>query len=315
MNKFKDNALYNFKSKKKLYNFLYIDNLEKAINNYNVYITKPNRLVEQPIGELERIHRRIFKFLKKVPLPDYLFSSKKGVSYIDNAKQHQGNQYVVALDLSKFFPNCNASYINKLFVDKFNMSKDVAYIMTNICTIDTSKVKLNRNVVNWYEKVNGQLKYSIPERHIPTGSSLSQLLAFLSFKGMFDEMYEYAIEHKLTFSVFVDDVVISSKKPIKSSTVDDLKRIASSYGHQINKLKVKRYGKIYNKKITGVIIRADGTLKSPSSKHQKCMQKINEFKNEPTLRNKQIVLGNLQSIKMIEPNKFKIIINEIKKAN
>lgn len=314
MSKFNNNPLYNFKSKKKLYNFLYIDNLKNAINNYNVYITKMNRLVEQPIGELERIHRKIFKFLRNVSLPKYLFSSKKGVSYINNAKQHQENQYVVALDLSKFFPNCNASYIYKLFTEKFNMSKDVAYIMTNLCTIDISKAKLNKRVLEWYEKVNGDLKYPIPKRHIPTGSSLSQLLAFLAFEDMFDKMYEYSIEHRLTFSVFVDDVVISSNRPIKSSIIDDFKEIASSYGHQINKLKVKRYGKLYNKKITGVIIRTDGTLKAPSSKHQKCMQKINEFKNEPTVRNKQIVLGNLQSIKMIEPNKFKAILKEIKKS-
>ncbi|MBS5111702.1 MAG: RNA-directed DNA polymerase [Coprobacillus cateniformis] len=309
-----NNPLYNLKSKNKLKKLLYVDNFDNIINQYDVFIAKPARLVEKPSNQLKIIHTRIFKFLKKIEIPDYLFSSKKGKCYIDNARLHQNNSFVVTLDLSKFFPKSNASHIYNLFEKKFNMSKDVAYIMTQICSIDTSKITLKDSVKRWYQNANNKLKYPIPISHVPTGSCTSQIIAFLSFIDMFEEMNSIACCNNITFSVFVDDIIISSNQPIKRHIINKFKYIATKYGHEINKSKIKYYGINYNKRITGVIITKDHRLKSPSKNHFQSFKDAQQYKINPSIKSKQRTIGRIQAVRNIEKQKFIQLIKDIKQV-
>lgn len=71
---------------------------------------------------------------------------------------------------------------------------------------------------------------------------------------MFEEMNKFAYSNNVTFSIFVDDIILSSNKTIKRHIINKFKNVATKYGHKINKSKIKHYVKNYTKQITGVII-------------------------------------------------------------
>ena len=60
-----------------------------SANVYRVWLNEKGREIQQPIGKLEKVHRRIGDLLARIELPDYLFS-QRGRSYADNARQHVG---------------------------------------------------------------------------------------------------------------------------------------------------------------------------------------------------------------------------------
>ena len=107
------------------------------------------RPVQMPSRELYPVHVRIFKLLRRIELPDYLHSGFKGRSYITNAKAHLGTKKTYTLDIKKFYPSVSRSKVFAFFRETMKCSEDVAGILANISTC---------------------------EGHIPTGSSLSQLL-------------------------------------------------------------------------------------------------------------------------------------------
>ena len=60
-------------------------------------------------------------------------------------------------------------------------------------------------------------KLIIYENQLPIGSPTSQLVAFWSYKDMFDEILEYSLLNELKISVFVDDISFSSNKSISKN--------------------------------------------------------------------------------------------------
>lgn len=305
---------YNMQSRKKLNALLFFDKAQYSQNEYKIYCTnKGTRLVEEPKGYTLQLHKRVYKFLNQIETPQYLFSSVKGKSHIDNAKFHNGNDYVVALDLSKFFPKCSINYVYKFFRYKLNMSHTNARFLSEITTIDIIKYELNPIVKKWYSIANEKLKYSVPNTHVPTGSCLSQKLAFLSYIDMFDEIYDYCNKNSIKMSVYVDDIVISSKKRISKTFVKNILFIFSEYGQEANPKKIKYYKKGIAKKITGIYINDHNQLKAPSKQHYD-IQKLRVHIDRGGNYNKiESLIGKLRYVSMLESGKFKQLIKKYSK--
>jgi Reverse transcriptase (RNA-dependent DNA polymerase) len=140
------------------------------------------RTVEVPKVTLEKVHRRLFTFLERLDKPAYLHSGRKKCSYITNASAHMGVIPVVKLDLKKFYPSVDAARVYRFFTQSLRCSDDVGAVLTKLCT------------------VNG---------HLPTGSCLSQLLAFFSAKPMFDELDAHACANHVNGTCYVDDLTWS----------------------------------------------------------------------------------------------------------
>lgn len=311
--KISENPLYNMKSINKLKNLLFFDENLVLQTQYNVFCAnKGERLVEQPLGELNTIHKRIFKFLKLIEQPDYLMSKKKS-SNIVNASKHLRSNYVVTLDISKYFPKCSHAHVYQFFLNTMKNSVDNAKFLADVCTIDISKMMLSENVKIWYEKCNSQLKFSIPDSHIPTGSSLSQLLAFLSYENMFEEINLLCKKNNLIFTLYVDDIIISSNNRIKKSIVKNVYYIATKYGHEINMDKVKYYGPSNSKKITGVHINVQNKLSAPSRIHKEIVELAKELSNEKNPLKLQKFFGKANYVNAVESGKFRELIKHVKK--
>ena len=172
--------------------------------------------------ELKRIQKRILALLMShVEIPTYAFGGVPKKDNIKNAKYHQGNKYIFTTDLRSFFPSISHNRVFEVYCDN-GYSPTVARILTKLTTY----------------------KYQLPQG-VPT----STLLALLAFKSTGDKLYDYALQHNLKFSIFVDDITISSKVDFKQ-LVPDILDIIVSAGYKISHNKTHYSTK--NPIITGI---------------------------------------------------------------
>ena len=163
----------------------FLERLAANTGNFRVFTIKQGekeRQVEVPKVVLERIHRRLFNLLERIEKPEYLHSGVRGRSYISNAKVHIGAVPVVKLDLKKFYPSVDGARVFRFFNGALRCSPDVAALLTRLCVF---------------------------ENHVPTGSCVSQLLAFFAAKPLFDELHALAEGSGVRDSCYVDDLTWS----------------------------------------------------------------------------------------------------------
>ena len=252
--------LYGMQRKRDLVNILKTNckEINKIVNLYKPYIANKSkkRLIE-PVSsvELKKVQKRIQNLLKEIEYDSNVFSGISGRSYIDNGRLHLGCEYVVALDISKFFPNTSREKVYKFFKYDMRNSSDIAEILTNLCTIDLSNISdIDEEVIKYMTE--NKIRY---KKHIPTGSSISCILSYLVNYKMFDEIVKLGEEYRCSTSIYVDDIVISSTEKINKQLIDRVKGIIKSNGYSIQKTKLKFYYKNEFKRVTGNIISKDGT--------------------------------------------------------
>lgn len=225
--------LYKLHSRKKLATILKLSSveelnvltrLENPYRKFDAKIKNKIRPVQVPSRELCPIHTRLFALFQRIELPDYLHSGVKGRSYITNAKAHLGTKKTYTTDIAKFYPSVSRTKVAAFFRGTMQCSTDVAAILADLSTCDG---------------------------YIPTGSTLSQLLAYLACKKMFDELYEASLEANMVMTCYVDDLTFSGDAP-RAWIYSTIKPIISRHG--LRSHKDKCFGPDRPKEITGVIV-------------------------------------------------------------
>jgi len=235
--------------------------------------TDKARKIEQPKRSLDAIHERIFYLLKHVKAPDYLYSGVKGISPIKNAKLHLGNDPLIKLDIVKFYPSTTFPHVFSFFKEIMKCDSDVAKILTKLSTY---------------------------EGHIPTGSRISQIVAFYSHKPMFDELNVLSKKYDLNMSVWVDDIVFSGKKS-SPEVLRKAKKIIRKNGLQSHKEHFYSEGR--PKKVTGYIIDKE-KICLPNNKHldiYKTWGSI-DFSESKNLKPIQSLLGKVNAAGQVDPS-------------
>jgi len=120
----------------------------------------------------------------------------------------------------------------------YKLSKNVALFIANLVTIKQKK--------------------SHDKRALVTGSPISQHLAYICNKKMFDEIFIESKKYHINFSLFVDDLAFSSKTIIPFTFQKRIYNIIKKYKYTISNQKSYR-GKIgEHANITGVKITKNG---------------------------------------------------------
>ena len=188
--------------------------------------------------ELKRIQKRILALLMShVEIPPYAFGGVPKKDNIKNAKYHQGNKYIFTTDLRSFFPSISHNSVFEVYCNN-GYSPTVARILTKLTTY----------------------KYQLPQG-VPT----STLLALLAFKPTGDKLYDYALQHNLKFSIFVDDITISSNVDFKH-LIPEILDIIVSAGYKISHNKTHYSTK--NPIITGIKCQ-NNRIKLPQSTYKR----------------------------------------------
>jgi hypothetical protein len=215
----------------------FLERLAANEGNFRVFTIRQgekDRQVEVPKVILERIHRRLFNLLERIEKPEYLHSGVRGRSYISNAKVHIGVVPLAKLDIKKFYPSVDGARVSRFFTGTMLCSPDVAALLTRLCTF---------------------------ENHVPTGSCVSQLLAFYAAKPMFDELHGLAAGAGVRDSCYVDDLTWSGNAATPAF-LWAAKQVVRRHGFSYHKDRCFAAGD--RKLVTGVMLDGDRIAVLPS---------------------------------------------------
>ena len=202
---------------------------------------------------------------------------------MDNGKYHEHSIYFIQSDLHAFYDSCSREPVYRLFKDRFKCSSDVSALLSDLTTLtleDGSTV-------------------------IPTGSPCAQLVAFFAFQDMFNELHDLACNHGCKFSLYVDDLTISSKTPFNNPAVfkKKLLQIVKRYGHSLSLSKTAYRGADETKIVTGVAITKEGVSAIPNKLRYKIVQGTAQSGTGDT-STALSTLGRINSARMVEPSSF-----------
>ncbi|HGK5230480.1 TPA: reverse transcriptase domain-containing protein, partial [Salmonella enterica subsp. enterica serovar Brandenburg] len=171
------------------------------------------RHIESPLRELKAIQRWVLRtILDKLSPSVYAKGFVRGKSILDNAKPHEGNQYVLNLDLQDFFTNVKASHVYTLFKN-IGYNNNIAFILTSFCT---------------------------KGGYLPQGAPTSPALSNLVCLRLDHRISTYCKKRALTYTRYADDLCISGNKILilqKASYL--IKDIICNEGFIINSKKEK----------------------------------------------------------------------------
>lgn len=246
--------------------------LSEDENNFRIFAVKKNgkeREVQVPKPTLEQVHKRLFKLLQRIETPDYLHSGIKKKSHLTNAKTHEKSYSLVKLDIKKYYPSTKREAVYQFFRTCLFCSPDVSKILTNLAC------------------VNG---------HIPTGSPLSQILAFYSSLPMFEKIGKLSAANQVSFTVYVDDLTFSGKT-VPGAFIWEVKKLIHFHGYQYHKEFSSPPEK--TKLVTGVAINNKGL--QVQNKHHQAIHELYIEYIEGTLKpeNKARLLGMLSSASQV----------------
>ena len=242
-------------------------------NLYRVWLNEKGREIQQPIGRLEKIHKRIGDLLSRIELPDYLFS-QRGCSYADNARQHVGEIPLVKTDIHKFYPSTTRAMVHRMFVEDFQCANDIAGRLADICC---------------YRQL-----------HLPTGSAVSGRIAFFAARQMFDSISGLAANQGCTMTAYVDDITISGDAASKT-LLGEVRKIVHQHGLKTKQSKSKTFSATAAKPVTGAVIAGD-ELRLPNKRHQKIHEVRQALATASSLekpRIQRILRGRIQEAKQI----------------
>ncbi len=218
------------------------ENIESYYHHGIVKIADKDRKYQKPIYDLETIHRKIAKYLARIQQPDYVFS-KKGRSFIDNASEHISLNPLIKTDIKSFFPSVSREMVFNLFAKKFLCSNDIASLLADLCTVPLTDD-------------SGALK-----QVLPTGSFLSDRLAFWTYVDVFDQINMLAQKNECVFTLYVDDITISGEKATKKM-LSEVRQLLRNNGLKTKNLKSITYASTQYKIVTGVRLSGSGMLAS-----------------------------------------------------
>ena len=214
-----------------------IESLASTTGNYRVFKIKQRekgRQIEVPKPPLERVQRRLFGLLERIEKPDYLHSGVRGRCCMTNARAHAGAMAMVKLEIKQFYPSISSARVARFFMDTLACSPDVAAVLTRLSTYD---------------------------ERLPSGSCLSQLLAFFAAKPMLDELQALALGAGLRFTCYADELVWSGPGAAPDF-LQQVKSVLHRYGFA--SLKEQCYGAGEQRLVSGVLLEGERLVELPS---------------------------------------------------
>lgn len=237
------------------------------------------RLLEIPTSDemmdLLRVCNKSFQQI--IPCPPYNYAGYEGRNAYKNALAHVGNFAYVTMDLKDYYLSSKAEYVQDTLVKKFKVKgKELEFLM----------------------------KILTHNGHLPTGSPTSTILAFLSHKELFDEIYEYTKALDIVFTLYADDITLSAKHGITMEVVNHIKEILAKHGLIINPSKTKFYN--YKKAlITGYYIHQSGKISVPYKIGHTVITMLKQKSiQEMSMEELRRIIGKINHIQYVDKKAF-----------
>ena len=211
------------------------DAIKEGYQCYKKIKNEKSRLIKAPCDKLKDIQRIINDCLQELDCPEYVMYAWKGRNALLNAKTHIGQFSYLTMDIAHYYPNTKTKYVREFFENILKIKGDALEKMIKLTTL------------------NG---------HLPTGAPTSPILAYLSHKELFDEIYEHMKKKDITYTLLADDITLSAKHGITREEVRYVASVLGRHGLRLKKKKTKFYS--YKKAlITGFYVLQCGKISVP----------------------------------------------------
>jgi retron-type reverse transcriptase len=130
----------------------------------------------------KRINREIFAH---VAYPPYLYGGIDGKDYVQNAKEHNAAQVVIALDVKDFYPSISFQQVKGIYQHFLKFGPEVSELLAKLTTY---------------------------QDEVPQGACTSSHLANLVLHDVEYHLAQYCRNADLVYTRLLDDITISSAR-------------------------------------------------------------------------------------------------------
>ena len=201
--------------------------LEELYNIYEIRARKGHRrrVIEEPIPLLKKVQQALIPLYREYPL-HAACTARKGSSFVENAKAHEGAKHVLKVDIRKCYPSTTFDHLHNAIQAVID---DVPVYVRNLwhdglrfCLIPS---KLLPNYVPWV---------------LPTGAPTSPILCNIALTPL-DYLVASLVErHGYTYTRYMDDLIISTKNKDRLwSILSGVDMLIRSRNYEINQKKTR----------------------------------------------------------------------------
>jgi len=267
-------------------------------NRYKVYFLGNGRIIQEPKPEhKKKIQEEVMPYMNQeyFPLHEAAYGSIEGKNTIQCALLHDGAEYILNMDIRKFYPSVNYSHIIK------NIDEDKRHLMDYLLRLALIYKSENDNC-------------------LPTGAQSSPYLANLAVKdidlklSILAEEESVTLNSKVVYTRYLDDITFSIHGPFRRWTLkDDIKKIVEESGFRINHKKTKwMTSGSDNMNILGISNLKNLGVKIPRKFKLELKDELFFMaKNGEELND--VVNGKLAYVKFIEPSLYNKLISRYRK--
>lgn len=192
-------------------------------------IEAPNKDLKELLKKLNFALQCVYFFEKSEAAYGFVMSHKGNKSprnILTNARKHLHAPYLLNVDFKDFFHQISKNGVFEIFSRfPFHFSKETATILSKLCTY---------------------------KGRLPMGSPTSPVLSNFVTLPLDLALGKMAIDKKITFTRFVDDLTFSSKEKMGEGFLNDIGVILNQFNLSLNNDKTKWYGPAEVKVVTGL---------------------------------------------------------------
>ena len=236
-----------------------------------------SRVIFSPSAALKRVQSRINRcLLQTIPLSPAVHSYTRGKSAVTCAERHVCRDCVLKIDIKDFFPSIHYREVYRLF-QSLGCSPDVARVLTRLTTC---------------------------KGHLAQGFSTSPSLSNLFLRETDRRIQRCCDIHKLTYSRYGDDIVISGGRHVEK-VKQTILRILRQRGLAANEQKTKLMSSRKRQEMLGLIVNRKVNI--PRDVRRQLRAELDRYRKQgipcgvPEAKLKKTLLGKISYIGRINP--------------
>lgn len=230
------------------------------------------RRIMSPYRELRETQTWIKEnILDKIPQPNCVTGFTKGRNTLRNAKIHEGQKFVLKVDMADFFETIDFIKVYWAF-KRMGYEKNVSVCLAKLCTAKINDYKYDQlkdreEIQKLFEELKKkQLPFLI--QGAPTSPGLANIICY----RMDRRMMGLANIHGFNYSRYADDMTFSADSIGNLPKIGMIRRIVESEGFHLKEEKTELLHEGNRQIVTGLLV--DGHVRVPGNYKKDIMRHI-----------------------------------------
>lgn len=205
------------------------------------------RGIARPHKQLMAIQKTICnRILLPVNIHPAATGFRKGMSIINNAKQHLGKEDVFKTDIVNFFYSIRQEDVEKVF-EKIGYPANISKILAELCCLNNT---------------------------LPQGAPTSPALSNIYSYQMDQKLAALSYQFGLTYTRYADDLTFSGNNINPEVVLPAVKKIVNEEGFAVKRKKTRFIGRNKRKIITGISVSSGKKLTIPKAKKREIRKNV-----------------------------------------